>query len=315
MPAKLSCLLFFLIFTSIVFSQESSESCAILTTLENPIEIPNMNNLRVFCDDQWEFNANVVDADYVYCAEGGLSMVSGTLVSAVDPNSGWCLELIFQEGMSWQEWSSQGFPTSYLDDSKFAEENYLDWRYAILDSGTLTGWGNWEGAHMELTHSPSNYYYGFQVGLAANGLNQNFGATFWSNGSGLVYNSESGMLEELIGCSQTFRFDFGTCEALDNTSCVIEEGGQDCLTSSTAELTLDQIEVYPNPSNGNFVINGLAPAKYQTISLYNLLGERVYFNSVFSERTAINTQEFVPGSYVLRVQGSNQQNHIRIIIQ
>lgn len=313
---KLPCVFFFLAFTSVLFSQEPSESCVILTTLENPNEIVDMNNARIMCDAGWLLNANVLSAEYVSCPEdGGASMITGTLVSTADPSSGWCMEFIFSESMTWEEWSNQTFLTSYIDDSNFAENHYLDWKYALLESGTLTGWGNWEGASMELIHSPVNNYYGFQLGVAANGLNQNVGAILWTVGDGTGFNEDTGMLEAISNCSQTFRFDFGECFEIDSGSCLIEEGSEDCLMNSTQELTSESIEVYPNPSTGAFTLSGLDPSQHTTIEIYNITGQLILSEAVHSETSLkLNNQKIVSGSYVIRIVGEREIVFKRVVI-
>jgi hypothetical protein len=58
--------------------------------------------------------------------------------------------------------------------------NYLDWTYyELLPSSKLYGTGAFSGSVLSLSHQPSNYYYGFQLGMAANNRNANYGMSGW----------------------------------------------------------------------------------------------------------------------------------------
>jgi hypothetical protein len=112
---------------------------------------------------------------------GQTASITGTVVSVDNPNAGFIVELNLINGMNWEDWSNQEFPTNYKDDFDLAGDNYLDWIYFIIDGGSssLTGWGDYTGSYITMTHAPSSYYYGYQMGVAANNVDANYGNGGW----------------------------------------------------------------------------------------------------------------------------------------
>jgi hypothetical protein len=107
------------------------------------------------------------------------SLLQATLVSATDPSKGWQLNATFSTALTWSEWSTQPFPTSYRDDCGIVGEAYLDWTYALLIEGTLVGTGSLSGITLDLAHAPANNFFGVQVGLGASNVNLNYGLGAW----------------------------------------------------------------------------------------------------------------------------------------
>lgn len=71
------------------------------------------------------------------------------------------------------------------------ESIWEQWIYYMLADGAMTGTGLYAGSTFELTHQPSNGYYGFQVGLGANNKNDQYGASGWFFWNGnLVFDGE-----------------------------------------------------------------------------------------------------------------------------
>ena len=56
--------------------------------------------------------------------------------------------------------------------------------YTTLESGTATGWGNYDGSHLNFMHQPASGYFGFQLGEGANNKNENYGFSQWMYYSG-----------------------------------------------------------------------------------------------------------------------------------
>jgi hypothetical protein len=141
--------------------------------------------------------------------EGAYAEISGSLQSMTNENAGWTLEMSLMNGMNWEDWSSQTFPTDYKDGPGTSEEYYESWMYFILESGTLTGYGDWEGTSISLSHAPVNYYYGFQLGVQAANLNEEYGVGGWVSYAGTMYNEE-GEIAEINGGGD-FAFDLDCC--------------------------------------------------------------------------------------------------------
>jgi hypothetical protein len=124
--------------------------------------------------------------DEFYTLTGGLmsNYVDGTahitmdVVSMDNPNAGWTFEIDLNEGLNWQDWIDQPGPQSYKSDCGLGD--YTEWMYYILQgTSTATGWGEYEGSELALSHQPSNGFFGFQVGEGANNKNANHGYSGW----------------------------------------------------------------------------------------------------------------------------------------
>ena len=145
-----------------------------------------------------------IEANWVEYPDGTATL-SGSVVSALNPNEGWNIAVAFENGMDWTGWSNQAFSTGYKDDCGLSGDNHLDWMYYIMSAGAqLTGWGDLEGTTLDLHHAPSNQYYGYQVGVAANNVNENYGSGGWFTYNG-YHNGQ------LINGSGDFAFDHDCC--------------------------------------------------------------------------------------------------------
>jgi len=121
---------------------------------------------------------------------GTSAQITATLVSSTNPNGGFYLTLDLTNGVDWNTWSNMAWATSYKDDGNFAGDNYLDWIfYLISNTSNLVGWGDYEGSLLNLEHAPSNLYYGYQLGLAANNMTAGFGSGGWTTYSGTFIDS------------------------------------------------------------------------------------------------------------------------------
>jgi len=136
---------------------------------------------------------------YVDDTEWGLTM---RVVSNDNPNAGFDITCEFGEGLDWDGWSSRPVPSAYKLDCPELPDNHLDWMYFILQSGTLTGWGDYAGSSFTLTHQPFNEYYGFQVGESANNMNANYGFSGWIMYSGTLV--EDGVETEVMSSGDLF---------------------------------------------------------------------------------------------------------------
>ena len=129
---------------------------------------------------------------YPDAGDGQSAVLEGSVVSTSNPNAGWHVYAEYENGIDWDAWSNQDFPTSYKDDFGVAGDNYLDWMYYIMtsDVSTLTGWGDLEGSLFELSHEPASFFYGFQEGLGASNADENgelsYGIGGWMAASGTL---------------------------------------------------------------------------------------------------------------------------------
>jgi hypothetical protein len=101
------------------------------------------------------------------------------VVSQDNADRGWTFEIDLNEGMDWIEWTEQPGAQSYKLDCDGLGDHET-WMYHILQSSSQAiGWGAYDGDVLDLTHQPSNGYYGFQMGGGANNKNANNGFSGW----------------------------------------------------------------------------------------------------------------------------------------
>ncbi|MGY6649050.1 thrombospondin type 3 repeat-containing protein [Wenyingzhuangia sp. IMCC45574] len=109
----------------------------------------------------------------------GSATLRGTLININDEDDKWSIEYNLKDAKNWNEWKALG--RSYKNERRKAGDNYQDWAYYILDASTskLVGLGDNAGQEKPVRHKPASYYYGFQIGLAANSKNANYGVSGW----------------------------------------------------------------------------------------------------------------------------------------
>ena len=130
----------------------------------------------------------VQSAELVQFANGTAHLV-GSLVNVNNVNAGFNVDVWFNNGMDWASWSNQSFPTGFKADCGGEGINHEEWMYFLLVNGAgaeLTGWGQYAGSAINLSHAPSSNYFGFQLGDGANnynGADNGFGGWFTYNGT------------------------------------------------------------------------------------------------------------------------------------
>lgn len=133
---------------------------------------------------------NFVGIAHLQTYADGTAHLWGTIANASNPALTFDVEMWFANARNWSEWSALG--RSYKDDFGIAGSQHLNWTYFELADGfaTLTGTGTLEGSYLHLHHKPADYFYGFQLGLAANNKNLNEGFSGWFTYDGM-YNGQS----------------------------------------------------------------------------------------------------------------------------
>ena len=116
-------------------------------------------------------------------------LIEKTVVDNSNPDAGWDVAFTLSDGMDYDTWSDQDFPTSYKMDCDQLLDDHENWTYWFLSSGTMTGWGDYDGSFLTCTHQPANQYYRFQVGLGANNMNEHYGYSGWFVFSGTHQNT------------------------------------------------------------------------------------------------------------------------------
>ena len=73
------------------------------------------------------------------------------------------------------------------------------------------------------------------------------------------------------------------------------------------------IIVYPNPSSGRFTISSNSPIT--SIEIYNLLGERIYSDFNFAQKTLIDLSGYHSGIYLIKIYSGSKNYNRKIIVQ
>ena len=128
--------------------------------------------------------------------------VTMQVVSNERDDAGFDLTVTYGEGVNWDDWTSRGIPSSYKRDCPDLPDLHEEWMYFIVQSGSLSGWGAYEGSSFALSHQPANEYYGCQVGVGANNMNANYGFSGWLLYIGTLV--EDGVETEVLSSGDLF---------------------------------------------------------------------------------------------------------------
>lgn len=221
---------------------------------------------------------------------GQTASISGSLVSVENPNGGFTVELNLINGMNWEDWSTQDFPTDYKDDFNLAGDNYLDWIYFIIDGSTssLTGWGDYAGSYITMSHAPSNHYYGYQMGVAANNIDANYGNGGWMYYDGTFIDASQDINTVVSGAGD-FAFNQFCCDSQNVSRTWTAEDCAGNVVSHTQMITFSAgggeppiqpalsisiEELFPNPSQERVRLNiSSNDATVVNVAVLNGLGQ------------------------------------------
>lgn len=184
------------------FDQVTAESdcCAISSIVSTVIETGNVSSDCAVSPaygpgPDWAFYLPGVSANVAWVFDefgsmqqtaDGHALITGHIYNMSNSAQGFNVTLLLENARTWEEWSALG--RSYKDDLNISGNNHIDWTYYEMAANFshLEGTGELAGSSLQLSHKPSNYYYGFQVGQAANDKNTNFGISGWFYYSGTL---------------------------------------------------------------------------------------------------------------------------------
>jgi hypothetical protein len=137
------------------------------------------------------------DAQSVLFASDEHVYMLGEVFSPIDPTVRFEVFHAFDQGLDWDQWSNlltTPMPAtyrSYKDDSGLAVAGgnlYEDWQYYLMDASSsyIYGLESREGDALTVSHAPPNLLYGFQMGQAANTVDDGFGCNVWGLIDGAV---------------------------------------------------------------------------------------------------------------------------------
>ncbi len=278
----------------------------------------------------------IVDGSYTVFSDG-TSQITATLQSVDNPAGEWLLELNLSEGYNWTDWSALG--GSYKDDCGVVNDDnnyHEDWTYyAIENTSTLTGLGDFTGSLLNLTHAPASYYYGYQVGIGANNVNSNFGSGGWFFYEGNFVENSTDTEIEVESDLGDFAFEHDCCPnyKVIRTWCATDcKGNEVCheqcieydgFEEPTGDSKPDNVgnsvnngpnsidyKLFPNPSNGMInleIKTSIDPTI--TIEIFDVTGSDVYRKTITREQMdvilPIDLQTFKSGIYYVRLKSAN----------
>jgi hypothetical protein len=251
--------------------------------------------------------------------------------------------------MDWDAWSDQPFDTDYKQDCEDLPDNHQAWMYWTLESGTLTGWGDYAGSEMTMSHQPANLFYGFQVGEAANNMNDAHGYSGWFfydgtfdgapiTGSGDLFGQLDCALPYTVHYAHTAT-DCSGNEASLGYSIVVNGGdceetevapadiAADFSTADASELAEDNAPLRmaalsPNPARSTtrlgFEVDHAMRVDVDLIGVDGRSAEAIYAGSAEPGLTYlldIWVEDLPAGVYQVRVQGAGHQIVQKLVIQ
>ena len=279
----------------------------------------------------------------------GTATITASMFNVTNPNGGFFVSVLLENGMDWPTFDSQPYYTNYKSDCVDVGTNYLDWLYYYMSSSsTLTGWGDYEGSFINLAHAPSNLAFAYQIGLGANNFNENYGSGGWFTHDGVLVD-DSNELELDVDGAGDIAFEHNCCNdyTLVRTWCAEDcAHNMDCCTQvivvgngGTANPPVVDPGVenpgIEKPIDGNFEIMGVSPnpAKDQTtieftavvnntltMDVYDMAGRKIaqlYHGKVEAGQTyrvSFDTNSLEDGLYNIRLFSLNDARVKRLII-
>ncbi|MFK7757188.1 MAG: T9SS type A sorting domain-containing protein [Flavobacteriales bacterium] len=321
---------------------EGSIATCVLNTPQTPVCTINENGwaMKLFSFPGYEFFNVLTDGLFVEF-DNGTAHLTGTLVAQNNPNAFFSIDVWLENGLNWNDWSNQTFPTSFKDDCGIITDEYLDYTYYVMTEGsaTLTGSGDLAGSFFNLSHAPINYFYGYQVGVAANNVNGEYGNGGWFTGEGILVDAATQTSVELEGFQGDFAFGADCCPqySIERTWTATDCSGN--TTSYTQTITFDDLgseeeleeddvpntpgtqgsaiaesnfsKVFPNP------VNNIANFQYKSttndrvyIAVFDINGSVVaelFSGDIVAERLytmELDASNLTAGIYIYRVAGA-----------
>ncbi len=139
----------------------------------------NSNQTRLLwlnIDGQGVKEYSLIEASSVIDYSDGSSVITGYAEQVDNTCNKWSYSIRLINKRTWAQWSALG--RSYKSGGT---GDHTTWDYYELDNynSTFTGINCLEGKTLNLTHNPSSYEFGFQVGNGANDMDGDYGFSGW----------------------------------------------------------------------------------------------------------------------------------------
>jgi len=287
----------------------------------------------------------LLEGEYIDNGDG-TATITATLFNVNNPNGGFYVNVLLENGMDWPTFDSQPYYTNYKSDCVEVGVNYLDWLYYYMsNSSTLTGWGDYEGSFINLAHAPSNLAFAYQVGFGANNFNENYGSGGWFTHDGFIVDASTQSELEVNGAGD-LAFEHNCCpdytivrtwcatDCSDNTTCWSQTISFDDLTPAApgteenpgvekpVEGSFDIVSVNPNPTKDNAFISFTSTINNTlTMDVFDMAGRKIgqLFHGTVKAGETVNvnfeTGNLEDGIYNIRLFSLNDMEVKRVIVE
>ena len=191
--------------------------------------------------------------------------------------------------------------------------NSPDYNFLFMNDCSTNIDNNWLKVTLEGTTS-NRMGIGSWIEIQANGILQN---RYTICGEGYI-SQNSGA--EFFGLGNSATVDYvkvtwlsGVEDILYNVSANQKLHIVESSTLSTSENKVDEITLFPNPSEGKVTL--ITDLNNYQISLYNILGANVYSESKLSNTTNFDLSYFKSGIYLLKLTSEENTTFKKIVIQ
>ena len=150
-------------------------------TVTNTCELTDYSSRLLWLDfDNTGVKEYAVDSAFIVTEySDGTALITGTASQVNNSNETWQVNVKLLAKRTWAQWSALG--RSYKPNNTISYEDHTTWSYYELDNNnsTFTGLGGLTGETLNITHNPSDYEFGFQIGLGANLKDGDEGFSGW----------------------------------------------------------------------------------------------------------------------------------------
>lgn len=240
----------------------------------------------------------------------GTATITGTVQLKQDPNVKFDVFILLENQMDWSSWSALGRTYAYKPATQaLAALEHINWDYyEMSDTSHFIGsaGSTYDGDTMAISHKPSDYSMGFQLGLAANEKDNDEGIAGWFH-----------YTATLAGTNYT---NWGDMNA--DLSCSVSNCPDDTMSASSMSYHINpailrsgierfekdgtsiSFKLFPNPVHEQFFLQA-SEILEQSISfeICNMLGQQIMAGQIDAGHTKekIHTHHLAAGVYMLRV--------------
>lgn len=125
--------------------------------------------------------------------------------------------------------------------------------------------------------------------------------TYSSTPAGLSISPTTGVITPTTSTVNTYTVYYttnGTCPSTDSTTITIT------ICTGLDEIATKEVNIYPNPNQGNFMID-VADFNGVTLTIVDALGKEIINQNLNSSRTNVDLSNFKQGVYIVKLKGDN----------